>query len=218
MPAPRCCARSSGQGAERERRQIPVALGNPARHHPRSHVCDRPLGRPSRRGARAAEWAGFENQLRRKLHGGSNPPLSATSSRPVRDSRAARRRAMPAETAASRPGVETVRHGNNSAPKQLGPETTQPRNNSAPRSGIRQAPRTQAAARLWLLPSGPDQVHAAPLSGTRQTPLRGAEPRGGRLHPDAAGFFTRQVENWRRGGDSNPRRAFGPYSLSKRAP
>ena len=33
-----------------------------------------------------------------------------------------------------------------------------------------QAPRAQEAARLWLLPSGPDQVHAAPLLGTRRTP------------------------------------------------
>ena len=36
--------------------------------------------------------------------------------------------------------------------------------------GVRQAPRAQGTARLWLLPSGSDQVHAVPLLGTRRTP------------------------------------------------
>ena len=36
--------------------------------------------------------------------------------------------------------------------------------------GERQAPRAQGAARLWLLRSRPDQVHVAPLLGTRRTP------------------------------------------------
>ena len=41
---------------------------------------------------------------------------------------------------------------------------------TAREGGTHQAPRAQEAARLWLLPSGPDQVHAAPLLGTRRTP------------------------------------------------
>ncbi len=61
---------------------------------------------------------------------------------------------------------------------------------SARTGGVRQAPRAQEAARLWLLPSGPDQVHAAPLLGTRQTPPARAE---GEQAPRQRGLATCHV-------------------------
>src|SRR5262245_22321093 len=80
------------------------------------------------------------------------------------------RRRMRKPRAARLRGVRELRMGGRVASSERQRAAMRKKRSAAREGETHQAPRAQEAARLWLLPSGPDQVHAAPLLGTRRTP------------------------------------------------